>query len=113
MAQDLFWGLICGASDFKACRYKSDSTYEPVYGQEAILPVEVNPTSLRLCKRNNLPVVNNKLMMDNIDEVVDKTFRSVIRPKRIYNFWMIYATLISLLHIYNMVYIIFYNILLE
>jgi hypothetical protein len=44
-----------------------------VYGQEAVLPVEVNLGSYRLAKQNNLDVeAYYALMMDNIDEVTDK-----------------------------------------
>ena len=41
-----------------------------VYGQEVILPVEVNMDAYRLAKQNDISVVNyHDLMMDNIDEV--------------------------------------------
>jgi hypothetical protein len=44
-----------------------------VYGQEAVLPVEVNLGAYRLVKQNNLNVeLYYALMMDNIDEVTDK-----------------------------------------
>ena len=44
--------------------------FELVYGQEAVLPVEVNLDAYRLAKQNNLSaVVYHDLMMDNIDEV--------------------------------------------
>src|SRR5579859_3260003 len=47
--------------------------YELVYGQEAVLPAEVNLNAYRLAKQNDLsPVVYYNLMMDNIDEVTDK-----------------------------------------
>jgi hypothetical protein len=47
--------------------------YEFVYGQEAVLPVEVNLAALRFAKQNNLSAVDfHNLMMDNIDEVADK-----------------------------------------
>ena len=47
--------------------------YELVYGQEAVLPVEVNLDALRIAKQNNLSAVDfYNLMMDNIDEVADK-----------------------------------------
>ena len=45
--------------------------YELVYGQEAVLPVEVNLNALRIAKQNDLSAVDfYNLMMDNIDEVV-------------------------------------------
>jgi hypothetical protein len=44
--------------------------FELVYGQEAVLPVEVNLDTYRLAKQNDLSaVVYHDLMMDNIDEV--------------------------------------------
>ena len=47
--------------------------YELVYGQEAVLPVEVNLAALRLAKQNDLSAVDfHNLMMDNIGEVTDK-----------------------------------------
>jgi hypothetical protein len=47
--------------------------YELVYGQEAVLPVEVNLAALRFAKQNNLSAVDfHNLMMDNIDDVADK-----------------------------------------
>jgi hypothetical protein len=46
--------------------------FELVYGQEAVLPVEVNLYAYRLVKQNDLSVVMYyDLMMDNIDEVTD------------------------------------------
>jgi hypothetical protein len=43
-----------------------------VYGQEAILPVEVNLGTYRLLKKNDLNIdTYHALMMDNIDEVTD------------------------------------------
>jgi hypothetical protein len=42
--------------------------FELVYGQEAVLPVEVNLGAYRLAKKNNLNVESYcALMMDNID----------------------------------------------
>jgi hypothetical protein len=44
-----------------------------VYGQEAVLLVEVNLGAYRLAKQNNLNVeIYYALMMDNIDEVTDR-----------------------------------------
>jgi hypothetical protein len=44
-----------------------------VYGQEVILPIEVNLGAYRLAKQNDLDViVYHNLMMDNIDEITDK-----------------------------------------
>jgi hypothetical protein len=47
--------------------------FEIVYGQEAILPIEVNLGAYRLAKQNDLNVdTYHALMMNNIDEVTDK-----------------------------------------
>ena len=47
--------------------------YELVYGQEAVLPVEVNLVALRFAKQNDLSAKDyHSLMTDNIDEVADK-----------------------------------------
>jgi hypothetical protein len=43
-----------------------------VYGQEVVLPIEVNLGAYRLVKQNNILMLNSALMMDNIDEVTDK-----------------------------------------
>jgi galactokinase/mevalonate kinase-like predicted kinase len=46
--------------------------FELVYGQEAVLSVEVNLYAYRLVKQNDLSaVMYYDLMMDNIDEVTD------------------------------------------
>jgi hypothetical protein len=67
--------------------------FELVYGQEAILPVEVNLAAYRLAKHKKLSTVNyHDLMMDNIDEVTDKRLQALkeiekdkIRVARAYN----------------------------
>jgi hypothetical protein len=47
--------------------------FELVYGQEVILPIEVNLVAYRLAKQNELFTIDyHNLMMDNIDEVTDK-----------------------------------------
>ena len=47
--------------------------FELVYGQEAVLSVEVNLDAYRLAKQNDLFAVDYyDLMMDNIDEVSEK-----------------------------------------
>ena len=52
--------------------------FELVYGQEAILPVEVNLDTYKLAKQNDLSVVDYyDLMMDNIDEVSDKRLQAL------------------------------------
>ncbi|XP_039772020.1 uncharacterized protein LOC120640230 [Panicum virgatum] len=47
------------------------SPFKLVYGQDAMLPVEVNLDAYRFVRQNDLDV-GEYLMMDNIDEVTDK-----------------------------------------
>jgi transposase InsO family protein len=51
--------------------------FELVYGQEAVLPVEVNLDAYRLAKQNDLSAVYHDLMMDNIDEVTDVRLKAL------------------------------------
>ena len=52
--------------------------FELVYGQEAVLPVEVNLDAYRLAKQNDLSAIDYyDLMMDNIDEVSDKRLQTL------------------------------------
>ena len=47
--------------------------FELVYGQEAVLPVEVNLAALRFARQNDLSAEDYySLRMDNIDDIVDK-----------------------------------------
>jgi hypothetical protein len=49
------------------------SPFELVYGQEAVLPVEISLNVVRFAKQNDLTVGDYyNSMMDNIDEVTDK-----------------------------------------
>jgi hypothetical protein len=49
-----------------------------VYGQETVLPVEVNLGAYRLVKQNNLDVnTYYALMMDSIDEVTEKQLEAL------------------------------------
>jgi hypothetical protein len=49
-----------------------------VYGQEAVLPVEVNLGAYRLAKQSDLNVdTYHALMMNNIDEVTDKRLEAL------------------------------------
>ena len=67
--------------------------FELVYGQEAVLPIEVNLDAYRLAKQNDLSVVDYyNSMMDNIDEVTDKRMKALneiekdkLRVARAYN----------------------------
>ena len=55
--------------------------FELVYGQEAVLPIEVNLDAYRLAKQKDLSVANyHDLMMDNVDEVTEKHLKA---PKEI------------------------------
>jgi hypothetical protein len=64
-----------------------------VYGQEVVLPIEVNLGPYRLATQNNLDaIVYHSLMMDNIDDVTDKRMRVLkeiekdkVRVARAYN----------------------------
>ena len=64
-----------------------------MYGQEAILPIEVNLDAYRLAKQNDLSAVDYyNSMMDNIDEVTDKRMKALkeiekdkLRVARAYN----------------------------
>jgi hypothetical protein len=52
--------------------------FDLVYGQAAVLPVEVNLDAYRLAKQNDLSaVVYHDLMMDNIDEVTDVRLKAL------------------------------------
>ena len=49
------------------------SPFELVYGQEAVLPVEISLNAVRIARQNDLTIVDYyNLMMNNIDEVTDK-----------------------------------------
>ena len=49
-----------------------------LFGQEVVLPVEVNLDAYRLAKQNHLSAVDyHDLMMDNIDEVTDKRLKAL------------------------------------
>ena len=49
-----------------------------LFGQEVVLPVEVNLDAYRLAKQNDLSAVDyHDLMMDNIDEVSDKRLQAL------------------------------------
>jgi hypothetical protein len=49
------------------------SPFELVYGQEAVLPMEISFSAVRFARQNDLTVIDYyNLMMNNIDEVTDK-----------------------------------------
>ena len=52
--------------------------FELVYGQEAVLPGEVNLDAYRLAKQNDLSAIDyHDMMMDNIDEITDKRLKAL------------------------------------
>ena len=52
--------------------------FELVYGQEVILPVEMNLNALRIVQQNDLSAVDyNNLMMDRLDELADDRMRAL------------------------------------
>jgi hypothetical protein len=76
------WHEVLSEALWAHCISRDDSTkvtpFELVYGQEAVLPVEVNPRAYRLANQNNLNVESYyALMMDNIDEVTDKRMEAL------------------------------------
>jgi hypothetical protein len=57
--------------------------FELVYGQEAVLPVEVNLDAYMLAKQNNLSaVMYHDLMMDNINEVTNVRLKALKEIKK-------------------------------
>jgi dihydroneopterin aldolase len=52
--------------------------FELVYGQEVVLPVELNLAAYRLAKQNELSTIDyHDAMMDTIDEVTDKRLQAL------------------------------------
>jgi hypothetical protein len=57
--------------------------FELVYGQEAILPVEVNLDALRIAWQNELSAVDyQNLMLDRLDKVSDERIKALGEIKR-------------------------------
>jgi hypothetical protein len=57
--------------------------FELVYGQEAILPIEVNLDALRIAQQNELSAVNyHNLMLDGLDEVLDERMKALDEIER-------------------------------
>jgi hypothetical protein len=53
------------------------------YGQEAMLPVEVNLDAYRLARQNDLcTAMYHDLMMDNIDEVTDTRLKALMEIEK-------------------------------
>jgi hypothetical protein len=69
------------------------TTFELVYGQEVILPVEVNLNALRIARQNELLTVDyHNLILDRLDEVSDERGKALgeierdrLRVDRAYN----------------------------
>jgi hypothetical protein len=67
--------------------------FELVYGQEVILPIEVNLDALRIARQNELSAIDyHNLMLDRLDEVsderdkaLDKIERDKLRVAKAYN----------------------------
>jgi hypothetical protein len=60
-----------------------DTPFELLYGQEAVLPVEMNLGAYRLAKQNDLNIdTYYALMMDNIDEVTEKRLEALEEIKK-------------------------------
>jgi transposase InsO family protein len=58
--------------------------FELVYGQELILPVEINLDALRIARQNELSAVDyHNLMLDRLDEVLDERIRVFVRLRGI------------------------------
>jgi hypothetical protein len=54
------------------------TSFELVYGQEAVLLVEVNLAAYRLAKQNELFTIDyHDLMMDTIDEITNKRLQAL------------------------------------
>jgi hypothetical protein len=57
--------------------------FELVYGQEAILLVEVNLDALRIARQNGLSVVDyHNLMLDRLDEASDERIKALGEIKK-------------------------------
>jgi hypothetical protein len=68
-----YYLMLYGLTIFRHGATIKVTPYELVYGQKAVLPVEVNLGAYRLAKENDLNIdTYYALMMDNIDEVTDK-----------------------------------------
>jgi hypothetical protein len=52
--------------------------FELVYGQEVVLPVEVNLDALRIARQNELSAIDyHNLMLDRLDEVSDERVKAL------------------------------------
>jgi hypothetical protein len=52
--------------------------FELVYGQEVVLPIEVNLDALRIAQQNELSAIDyHNLMLDRFDEVSDERVKAL------------------------------------
>jgi hypothetical protein len=52
--------------------------FELVYGQEVVLPVEVNLDALRIARQNELSAIDyHNLMLDRLDEVSEERVKAL------------------------------------
>ena len=89
------WSVVRSIGAHRISRHGATkvTSFELVYGQEAVLPIEVNLDAYRLAKQNDFSTVDyHDLMMDNIDEVTDKRLKALkeiekdkLRVARAYN----------------------------
>jgi hypothetical protein len=67
--------------------------FELVYGQEVVLPVEVNLDALRIARQNELSAIDyHNLMLNRLDKASDERIKSLakierdkLRVARVYN----------------------------
>jgi hypothetical protein len=67
--------------------------FKLVYGQETVLPIEVNLDALRIARQNELSAIDyHNLMLDRLDEVSDERVKALgkieidkLRVARVYN----------------------------
>jgi hypothetical protein len=74
------WHKVLSKALWAHCISKHSATkvtpFELLYGQEAILSVELNLDALRIARQNELPAVDyHNLMLDRLDEVSDERMR--------------------------------------
>jgi hypothetical protein len=70
---------------YRISKYSANKVtyFELVYGQEAVLPVEVNLDALCIARQNELLVVDyHNLMFDRLDEVPDERVKALGKIKR-------------------------------
>jgi hypothetical protein len=81
------WHEVLSEMLWTHCISKHSATnvtpFELAYGQEVILPVEVNLGALRIARQNELLAVDyHNLMLDRLDEVSDKRVKALSEIER-------------------------------